>query len=199
MIIGSASFIGIGMMAAVLPLMYVERGAQMTFVLQSLLLLVSGVYYSIEVLPRLDAGPVAVLARHVRPGWRPRRASSRAHPSPSCGTTSGRCDHGGRVHPARHLGLRHRGTLCQANRQAQEGRLMDDHVHAGPRGRSGWTPDRETGVPRARPAGLIPARGVGAAAAMRSGRGPSTGDDRGHRPARLPPPSRWRARVPRGR
>jgi ABC-2 type transport system permease protein len=51
MIIGSASFIGIGMMAAVLPLMYVERGAQMTFVLQSLLLLVSGVYYSVEVLP----------------------------------------------------------------------------------------------------------------------------------------------------
>ena len=51
MILGSASFIGIGMMAAVLPLMYVERGAQMTFVLQSLLLLVSGVYYSIEVLP----------------------------------------------------------------------------------------------------------------------------------------------------
>jgi ABC-2 type transport system permease protein len=39
------------MMAAVLPLMYVERGAQMTFVLQSLLLLVSGVYYSVEVLP----------------------------------------------------------------------------------------------------------------------------------------------------
>jgi ABC-2 type transport system permease protein len=52
MVIGSASFIGIGMMAAVLPLMYVERGAQMTFVLQSVLLLVSGVYYSIEVLPQ---------------------------------------------------------------------------------------------------------------------------------------------------
>lgn len=51
MVIGSASFIGIGMMAAVLPLMYVERGAQMTFVLQSLLLLVSGVYYSVDVLP----------------------------------------------------------------------------------------------------------------------------------------------------
>lgn len=51
MILGSASFIGIGMMAAVLPLMYVERGAQMTFVLQSLLLLVSGVYYSVEILP----------------------------------------------------------------------------------------------------------------------------------------------------
>ncbi len=49
--IGSLSFIGIGMMAAILPLMYVERGAQMTFVFQSVLLLVSGVYYSIEVLP----------------------------------------------------------------------------------------------------------------------------------------------------
>ncbi len=52
MILGSLSFIGIGMMAAVLPLMYVERGAQMTFVLQSLILLVSGVYYSVEVLPQ---------------------------------------------------------------------------------------------------------------------------------------------------
>ena len=52
MVLGSLSFIGIGMMAAVLPLMYVERGAQMTFVLQSLILLVSGVYYSVEVLPQ---------------------------------------------------------------------------------------------------------------------------------------------------
>jgi ABC-2 type transport system permease protein len=32
-------------------MMYVERGAQMVFVLQSVLLLVSGVYYSIDVLP----------------------------------------------------------------------------------------------------------------------------------------------------
>ena len=51
MLLGSVSVIGIGMMAAVLPLIYVERGAQMTFVLQSLLLLISGVYYSIEILP----------------------------------------------------------------------------------------------------------------------------------------------------
>ena len=49
--LGSFSFVGIGTMAAILPLLYVERGAQMTFVLQSCLLLVSGVYYSIEVLP----------------------------------------------------------------------------------------------------------------------------------------------------
>jgi ABC-2 type transport system permease protein len=39
------------MMAAILPLLYVERGAQMTFVLQSCLLLVSGVYYPVSVLP----------------------------------------------------------------------------------------------------------------------------------------------------
>ena len=51
MALGSFSFVGIGMIAAILPLLYVERGAQMTFVLQSCLLLVSGVYYSVDVLP----------------------------------------------------------------------------------------------------------------------------------------------------
>ena len=51
MALGSFSFVGIAMLAAILPLLYVERGAQMTFVLQSVLLLVSGVYYPIEVLP----------------------------------------------------------------------------------------------------------------------------------------------------
>ena len=48
MVLGSFSFVGIGMMAAILPLLYVERGAQMTFVLQSCLLLVSGVYYTVD-------------------------------------------------------------------------------------------------------------------------------------------------------
>src|SRR5919108_744275 len=43
MLLGSFSFVGIGMMAAILPLLYVERGAQMTFVLQSCLLLISRV------------------------------------------------------------------------------------------------------------------------------------------------------------
>ena len=51
MLVGSLSFVGIGMMAAVLPLIWVERGAQMTFVLQSVLLLISGVYYSVTILP----------------------------------------------------------------------------------------------------------------------------------------------------
>ena len=51
MVLGSFSFVGIAMLAAILPLLFVEKGAQMTFVLQSVLLLVSGVYYSIDVLP----------------------------------------------------------------------------------------------------------------------------------------------------
>jgi len=62
MLLGSFSFVGIGMIAAILPLLYVERGAQMTFVLQSCLLLVSGVYYSIDILP----GWMQVLS-HVSP------------------------------------------------------------------------------------------------------------------------------------
>jgi ABC-2 type transport system permease protein len=48
---GSFSIVGIGFAAALLPLLYVERGAQMTFVIQSVLLLISGVYYPITILP----------------------------------------------------------------------------------------------------------------------------------------------------
>lgn len=51
-LLGSFSIVGIGMIAAILPLLYVERGAQMVFVIQSCLLLVSGVYYSVDVLPQ---------------------------------------------------------------------------------------------------------------------------------------------------
>ncbi|HUZ00723.1 MAG TPA: ABC transporter permease [Thermomicrobiaceae bacterium] len=50
-LIGSLSFIGIGIMAAVLPLLFTERGEEMTFIISSVLLLVSGVYYPISVLP----------------------------------------------------------------------------------------------------------------------------------------------------
>jgi ABC-2 type transport system permease protein len=50
-LLGTVSFAGIGIAASILPLMYVERGAQMVFVIQSVLLLVSGVYYAVDVLP----------------------------------------------------------------------------------------------------------------------------------------------------
>ena len=49
--VASVSFIGLGMMTAVLPLISPEKGAQLGFIAQGLLLVVSGVYYSVEVLP----------------------------------------------------------------------------------------------------------------------------------------------------
>ncbi len=48
---GSLSFIGLGMLAAVLPLLSPEKGMQMTNIIKALVLLVSGVYYDIAVLP----------------------------------------------------------------------------------------------------------------------------------------------------
>jgi ABC-2 type transport system permease protein len=48
---GSFSFVGVGVMGAVLPLLFPERGAQMTHIIVATLLLVSGVYYPVEVLP----------------------------------------------------------------------------------------------------------------------------------------------------
>jgi len=48
---GSVSFVGLGILAAVLPLLYPERGAQMTNAVAAILLLISGVYYPVEVLP----------------------------------------------------------------------------------------------------------------------------------------------------
>jgi ABC-2 type transport system permease protein len=49
--IASISFIGIGMMTAVLPLISPEKGTQLGFIAQGLMLVVSGVYYDVSVLP----------------------------------------------------------------------------------------------------------------------------------------------------
>lgn len=47
----SFSFVGLGTVVAVLPLLSPEKGAQMTGIVEGVLLLVSGVYYDISVLP----------------------------------------------------------------------------------------------------------------------------------------------------
>jgi ABC-2 type transport system permease protein len=47
----SFAFMGLGIIAAVLPLISPERGAQATHIVQALILLVSGVYYEVDVLP----------------------------------------------------------------------------------------------------------------------------------------------------
>ena len=49
--ISSFSFLGMGLIAAVLPLLSPEKGAQATHIFQALVLLISGVYYEVTVLP----------------------------------------------------------------------------------------------------------------------------------------------------
>ncbi len=51
LLVGSISFIGFGIAAAVLPLLFTERGSQMSYIVKAVILLVSGVYYPISVLP----------------------------------------------------------------------------------------------------------------------------------------------------
>lgn len=49
--VSSMAFAGLGLMAAILPVMSPEHGAQATNIFQGVLLLVSGVYYPVAVLP----------------------------------------------------------------------------------------------------------------------------------------------------
>ena len=86
---GSLSLIAIGIVASILPLLYPERGAQMTSVVEASFLLISGVYYPISVLPEwmqavakvspvtfvldgtrtavLDGAPLSELWQHIVP------------------------------------------------------------------------------------------------------------------------------------
>jgi ABC-2 type transport system permease protein len=56
--VSTLALIGLGILASVLPLLWPERGEQMTVALQGVLLLASGVYYPVSVLPR----PLQLLA-----------------------------------------------------------------------------------------------------------------------------------------
>ncbi len=71
MLSGSLSFVALGIVASVLPLLYPERGVQMTHVFQAFLLLVSGVYYPIDVLPEWLQAPARISpATYVLEGMR---------------------------------------------------------------------------------------------------------------------------------
>jgi len=50
-IISSFSFLGMGLIAAILPLLSPEKGAQASHIFQAIVLLISGVYYDVSVLP----------------------------------------------------------------------------------------------------------------------------------------------------
>jgi ABC-2 type transport system permease protein len=59
--VASPAFMGLGLIAAVLPLLSPERGTQATHIIQGIILLVSGVYYPIDVLPKW-LHPLSVLS-----------------------------------------------------------------------------------------------------------------------------------------
>ena len=69
--VGSLSLIGLGILTGILPMLYPERGEQMSFMVQALVLLVSGVYYAVNVLPSWlqaasAASPATYLLRGIR-------------------------------------------------------------------------------------------------------------------------------------
>jgi ABC-2 type transport system permease protein len=49
--VGSVSLVGLGILTGILPMLYPERGEQMSFMVQAAVLLISGVYYGVDVLP----------------------------------------------------------------------------------------------------------------------------------------------------
>jgi len=49
--VGALAFIGLGIASAAFPLMWTEKGLQMAYIVQAIVLLVSGVYYPVSVLP----------------------------------------------------------------------------------------------------------------------------------------------------
>jgi ABC-2 type transport system permease protein len=52
LVVGSFAMVGLGLMGAVLPLLSPEKGAQSTHIILAVILLVSGVYYPVQVLPK---------------------------------------------------------------------------------------------------------------------------------------------------
>jgi ABC-2 type transport system permease protein len=71
--LGSTSLIGLGILTSIMPMLYPERGEQLSFMVQALVLLLSGVYYGINVLPGwLQAvahlSPATYMLRGIRAG-----------------------------------------------------------------------------------------------------------------------------------
>jgi len=69
--VGSLSLVGLGILTGILPMLYPERGVQMSFMAQAVILLVSGVYYGVNVLPgwlqvAAHASPATYLLKGIR-------------------------------------------------------------------------------------------------------------------------------------
>ncbi len=69
--VGTLAFIGLGIGSACFPLLWTEKGLQMAYIVQAVVLLVSGVYYPTSVLPgALQALSVVSPATYVIEGMR---------------------------------------------------------------------------------------------------------------------------------
>ena len=108
--------------AAILPLLYVERGAQMTCAP-----VVPTAGQRRVLLDRhpaaVDAGALAPVAGDVRPRGRPRRAHRRRAGVRAAQPRLAAHRHGRRAHPVRVVGVRPRRAVRQADRQVEAGRL----------------------------------------------------------------------------
>ena len=117
LLIASVSFFGIGMMTAVLPLISPEKGAQLGFVAQGMLLVVSGVYYPVSVLPEWmqwisKISPATYALRGIRGSI---LEGARAPVGERVAAARDRR----RLDPARPLGVQARRDLRQAAREAE--------------------------------------------------------------------------------
>jgi ABC-2 type transport system permease protein len=71
LLIGSLPVAGLAILAGILPMLYPERGQQMSMMIQAFVLLVSGVYYEVDVLPAwLKAFAVISPATYILDGIR---------------------------------------------------------------------------------------------------------------------------------
>ena len=90
LLVGSFSVAGLAILAGILPMLYPERGQQMSMMIQAFVLLVSGVYYEVDVLPAMAARLLVHLARDVHPRRHPRRDHRRREPDRRVGSSSRR-------------------------------------------------------------------------------------------------------------
>ena len=117
--VASVSFIGIGMMTAVLPLISPEKGTQLGFIAQGMLLVVSGVYYPVDVLPTwmqwiAVISPATYALDGIRDAILGRGRRDRALGRDLAADRDRR-----RLDPARALGLRPRRAVREAAREAE--------------------------------------------------------------------------------
>ncbi len=69
--VGSLAFVGLSVASAAFPLLWTEKGLQMAYIVQAAVLLVSGVYYPVDVLPEwMQALSVVSPATYVIHGLR---------------------------------------------------------------------------------------------------------------------------------